>query len=29
MGFEIKNSVLVKYTEENGITDVIIPDGVT
>lgn len=28
MGFEIKDNVLVKYTEE-GVTEVVIPDGVT
>ena len=29
MGFEIKNGVLKKYTEEQGVTKVDIPDGVT
>ena len=29
MAFQIKNGVLTKYTEEPGITDVVIPDGVT
>ena len=29
MGFEIENGVLKKYVEENGVTDVVIPDGVT
>ena len=29
MGFEIQNHVLIKYTEEPGVTEVIIPDGVT
>ncbi len=28
MGFQIENGVLEKYTEENGVTDVIIPDSV-
>ena len=29
MGFKIENGVLVKYTEEKGVKDVVIPDGVT
>jgi hypothetical protein len=29
MAFKIENGVLVKYTEENGVTDVVIPDEVT
>ena len=29
MGFEIENGVLKKYTEEPGVTEVIIPDSVT
>jgi hypothetical protein len=29
MGFTINNGVLQKYSEEAGITEVIIPDGVT
>ena len=29
MEFEIQNGVLKKYHEEEGITDVTIPDGVT
>ena len=29
MGFEIENGVLKKYTEEPGITEVVIPDSVT
>ena len=29
MGFEIKNGVLDKYSEEPGVTDVVIPDSVT
>lgn len=29
MGFEIKDNVLIKYTEETGVTEVTIPDGVT
>lgn len=28
MGFQIENGVLVKYTEEPGITEVAIPEGV-
>ncbi len=29
MSFEIENGVLIKYYEEPGVTDVVIPDGVT
>ena len=29
MGFEIENGVLIKYTEEPGVTEVVIPNGVT
>ena len=29
MGFNIENGVLVKYTSEKGVKDVVIPDGVT
>ena len=29
MGFEIENGVLKKYTEEPGVTEVVIPDSVT
>ena len=29
MGFEIRDNVLVKYTEEAGVTDIVIPNGVT
>lgn len=29
MGFEIENGVLKKYTEESGVTEVVIPEGVT
>ena len=29
MGFEIENGVLKKYTEEQGVTEVVIPDSVT
>lgn len=29
MGFEIENCVLEKYTEEQGVTEVVIPDSVT
>ena len=29
MGFEIKNSVLMKYNEESDVIGVIIPDSVT
>ena len=28
MGFQINNGVLKKYTEEKGVTEVVIPDGV-
>ena len=29
MGFEIENGVLIKYTEEPGVTEIVIPNGVT
>lgn len=29
MGFRIENTVLIRYTEEPDITEVIIPDGIT
>ena len=29
MRFEVENGVLEKYTEEDGITEAVIPDGVT
>lgn len=29
MGFQIENGVLVKYTEEPSVIEVVIPDGVT
>lgn len=29
MGFKIENGVLEKYTEESGVTEVVIPEGVT
>lgn len=29
MGFRIKNGVLEKYTEEPGVTEIVIPDSVT
>ena len=29
MAFQIKNGVLTRYTEEPGVTDVVIPEGVT
>ena len=29
MGFEIKRKVLVEYTKERKVTDVVIPEGVT
>ena len=29
MSFQIENGVLTKYTEENSVTEVTIPDGVT
>ncbi len=29
MPFEIKNGVLRNYREEPGVTEVVIPDGVT
>ncbi len=28
MGFEIKDDVLIKYIEEEGITEVVVPEGV-
>ena len=28
-GFKIENGVLKKYTEENGVTEAVIPDTVT
>ena len=28
MGFQISNGVLKKYTEEKGVTEVVIPDSV-
>jgi len=28
MGFEIENGILKKYTDEDGVTEVVIPDGV-
>ena len=28
MGFQISNGVLKKYTEEKGVTEVVIPDGI-
>ena len=28
MGFQISNGVLKKYTEEKGVTEVVIQDGV-
>ena len=28
MGFQTEAGVLKKYTEENGIYDIVIPDGV-
>lgn len=28
MGFQICNGVLKKYTEEKGVTEIVIPDGV-
>ncbi len=28
MGFTIRNGVLLKYTEERGVTEVVIPEGV-
>lgn len=28
MGFEIKDNILIKYTEETGVTKVIVPDGI-
>lgn len=29
MGFQIENGVLKKYIKERGVTEVVIPDGVT
>ena len=29
MGFKIKNGILEKYTQEPGVTEVEIPDGVS
>ena len=29
MGFKIENNILIKYIEEPGVTDVVIPDSVT
>ena len=29
MGFEIEDSVLVRYYDTTGVTDVVIPDSVT
>ena len=29
MGFNIENGVLERYTEEEGVTEVVIPDSVT
>ena len=29
MGFQIENGALIRYTEEPGVTDVVIPEGVT
>ena len=29
MGFEIKNGILIEYEPEPGVTEVVIPDGVT
>ena len=29
MGFQIENGVLKEYTKEPGVTDVVIPEGVT
>ena len=29
MGFDIKNGILKKYTEEPAITDIVVPDNVT
>lgn len=28
MSFQIENGVLLKYIEELGVTDVVMPDGV-
>ena len=29
MAFEIENGVLEKYIEEHGVTEIVIPDGIT
>lgn len=29
MGFQIEDGVLIKYTEEPGVTEAVIPDSVT
>jgi hypothetical protein len=29
MGFKIENSILLRYEEEAGITEIVIPEGVT
>lgn len=29
MGFEIKNGILTKYTEEPGVKEIVIPDSIT
>lgn len=29
MAFEIENGILKKYVEEDGITEILIPDGIT
>lgn len=29
MGFEVKEGVLIKYIEEDGLTELIVPEGVT
>lgn len=29
MGFKIENGVLKEYNAEDGVTEVVIPDGVT
>ena len=29
MGFEIKDNVLVKYKDEEGVSEITVPDGVT
>ena len=28
MAFEIENGVLVGYIEEDGVSDIVVPDGV-